>query len=373
MGKPWWVAGAVATVTVGAVMSRPVEVRLSDLSVYLGAAAGLDHGASLYDFIRGDAPFTYPPFAGLLFRPLSWLPRSLVQLVWSLATVGVVAGLGLLVARSFARHLSGVLALVLMLSAPVSSNLKSGQVSIFLAGLIAVDVLALRRTPWFGSLIGLAAAIKLTPLIFIPMLWLAGRRAAAVTATAVFAGCTAVGALALPADSWRFWTGELFQASRLGSIRSVGNQSLNGALLRFGVPPDLRTVLVLAVGGTIAAVALWRAAALARSGDWFAAMVVTGAASVVLSPVSWTHHQVWLVLAMLLPVRGPIWTRAAWTATVLGVMLLPVTALGPPVWSNARLLLAVAVAAFAPMVGPRPAREPARPTTSPGAAGPRLR
>src|SRR5919112_412777 len=119
MGKLWWTAGAVAAITVGAVLSRPVEVRLSDLSVYLGAAAGLDHGASLYDYIRGDAPFTYPPFAGLLFRPLSWLPLSLVQLAWSLATVGFVAGLAVLVSRSFARPLSGALALVLILSAPV--------------------------------------------------------------------------------------------------------------------------------------------------------------------------------------------------------------------------------------------------------------
>ena len=71
--------------------------------------------------------------------------------------------------------------------------------------------------------------------------------------------------------------------------------------------------------------------------------MVVGAASVVLSPVSWTHHQVWLVLAVLLPVRGPAWSRYAWMTLVLAVMLLPVTALGGPVWTNARLLLAVAV------------------------------
>jgi alpha-1,2-mannosyltransferase len=349
----WWAAAAaVAVITAGAALSRPAGVRLSDLSVYLGATAGLDDGASLYDFIRGNAPFTYPPFAALLFRPLTWLPTLPVQVAWSVATVVTVAGLAVLTRRAYA----GPLALVLLLSAPVSSDLKYGQVSLFLAGLIAVDLLALRRTPGFGALIGVAAAIKLTPLIFIPMLWLAGRRTAAMTAAAAFAGCAAIGAVVLPGDSWRFWTGEMVQVSRLGHITSAGNQSLHGALLRFGVDPNVRMVLVAVVGGAIAAVALWRAGRLARDGEWLAAMIVTGAASVVLSPVSWTHHQIWLVLAVLLPVRG---YPAAWRVVVLGVMLLPVTALGPPLWSNSRLLLAVVVAAVLPLRRPAPRPVPA--------------
>jgi len=149
--------------------------------------------------------------------------------------------------------------------------------------------------------------------------------------------------MVLPGDSWRFWTTEMFQVSRLGHITSAGNQSLNGMLLRFEIPESARSVLVLSVGGAIAAVALWRSGRLARDSDWLSALVVTGAASVVLSPVSWTHHQVWLVLAVLLPVRGPAWARYAWMTLVLAVMLLPVTALGGPLWTNSRLLLAVIV------------------------------
>jgi len=93
---------------------------------------------------------------------------------------------------------------------------------------------------------------------------------------------------------------------------------------------------------------MWRAARLGRQGDWLSATVVVGAASIVLSPVSWTHHQVWLVMAALLPVRGPVW---AWRAAVLTVMILPVTALGPPVWSNARLLTAIVIACLVPLRG----------------------
>lgn len=351
----WVLTLAVAAVTVVAALGRPPHLRLSDLSVYLGAARASAGGAGLYDFRHDGAPFTYPPFAGLLFRPLTWLPTPSVQVLWSLATVAAVAGLAMLARPRYAA----VLAPALMLSAPVASNLKFGQISLFLAGLVLLDVLALRRTPWCGALIGVAAAIKLTPLILVPLLWCAGRRTAAVTATVTFAGCGAVAAVLVPGDSWRFWTAGVFTAGRLGTVANVGNQSLNGALLRLEVGPDTRSVLVAVLGGAVAAVALWRGARLARDGDWLSAAIVVGAASIVLSPVSWTHHQIWLVLAVLLPVPGRAALRGAWCTLVLAVMLLPLPALGPPVWSDVRLLLAVAIATAVPV------RPPARPATAP--------
>jgi alpha-1,2-mannosyltransferase len=318
---------------------------------------------------------------------------------------------------------ASALGLALVLSAPVSSDLRYGQVSVFLATLVVADVLVLRGSRLHGVLIGVAAAIKLTPLIFIPMLWFAGRGRAAVTATATFAGCGLIAAVVLPGDSWRFWTVEVSRVSRLGYIESAGNQSLNGALLRFDLPPALRAVAVLIIGGTVAAVALWRAARLGRNGDWVSALIVTGAASIVLSPVSWTHHQIWLVLATLLPVRvrptaqgergcgspqgahdpegahdpqgaldpdgarnaqgardaqsarnAPAGQRArnarrAWVGVVLVVMVLPVTALGPPLWSNARLLLAIVIAALLPLETLRPSRsrsDASSPSSFPG-------
>ena len=355
----WAVTGVVAAGTAGMALRRPPEVQLTDLSVYLGAVSGLADGASLYDFARGAAPFTYPPFAALLFTPLTWLPLPLVQVGWTLATLAVILGLARLAAR---EHPAA--ALILVLSAPVTSNLRFGQVSLLLAALVTVDLLALRRTPWQGALIGLAAAIKLTPLIFIPLLWCAGRRTAAAVATATFAGGGLIGALTLPGDSWRFWGAEVFHVSRLGYITSVGNQSLNGALMRLEIATPVRSLLVLVAGGAVAVLALRRAARLARAGEWLAAAAVTGAASVVLSPVSWTHHQIWLVAAALLPVRGPAWCRPAWTVAVLAVMVLPVTALGPPVWSEARLLLALAVAAVVPLAGA--VREEERQVARPG-------
>ena len=221
---PWLPAALAALITAWAVLARPADVRLSDLGVYTGAVQGLSHGASLYDFISaGNAPFTYPPFAGLVFLPLGGVPTVPLQLAWTLATILTVAGLAMLLARRKPTWLAPGCGLVLVLSAPVSSDLKYGQVSLFLAAMIAVDVLALRRSRWQGLLIGVAAAIKLTPLIFIPLLWLAGRRRAAVLATATFAACGALAALALPGDSWRFWTTEISHVEPAG-LYHLGRQ-----------------------------------------------------------------------------------------------------------------------------------------------------
>jgi alpha-1,2-mannosyltransferase len=377
----WLPAALVAVVTAYAALTRPEAIRLSDLGVYVGAVDGLRHGAGLYDFISaGNAPFTYPPFAGLLFWPLALVSTLPLQVGWTLLTLATVWWLAHLMGRVSGSGAvsASALGLALVLSAPISSDLRYGQVSVFLAALVVADVLVLRGSRLHGVLIGVAAAVKLTPLIFIPMLWFAGRRRAAVTAAATFAGCGLIAAVVLASDSWRFWTVEVSRVSRLGYIESAGNQSLNGALLRFDLPSMLRAVVALIIGGTVAAMALWRAARLGRNGDWVSALIVTGAASIVLSPVSWTHHQIWLVLAVLLPIRARgatpgaqgAWNmRRAWIGVVLVVMVLPVTALGPPLWSNARLLLAIVIAALLPLETLRPSRsrsDASSPSSSPG-------
>src|SRR5205814_695481 len=107
-------------------------------------------------------------------------------------------------------------ALALAASAPVSSDLRFGQVSLGLAALVALDTVALDGRRYQGVLTGVASAVKLTPLVFVPMLWLAGRRRAAVVAGATFAGCGALAAYLLPADSWRFWTTEVWRVDRIG-------------------------------------------------------------------------------------------------------------------------------------------------------------
>ncbi|WP_083449335.1 glycosyltransferase 87 family protein [Actinoplanes rectilineatus] len=335
-----WAPALTVAVVAGAVaLSRPEAGRLTDLQVYAGAVDTLRHGGDLYDYIRnGNAPFTYPPFAALLLLPLAWLPAFPLHLAWTVGVAAAAIALALLVDRRRAP----LIATALLLSAPVSSTFKYGQISLLLALLVAADVLALRRSRRQGVLIGLAAAVKLTPLIFIPMLWLTGRRRAAGIATATFLTCAALAAAVLPQESLRYWLTEMHNVPRLGAITSVGNQSLDGALMRLDVPHHATVALLLA--GAVAAVALRRTAGprTDEHTDLLRCLIVTGAAAVVLSPVSWTHHQVWLVLAAALPLAPGI------RIGVLAIMLLPVTAIDWLPLRESRLLLAVALALFLP-------------------------
>jgi alpha-1,2-mannosyltransferase len=351
----WLPALGLAVAQSWAALSRPYGDWLADLSVYRGSVSELRAGHSLYDFITAHgAPFTYPPFAGLIMAPLAYVADRPTGVIWTLATVALVALMASLVASAvpgvpdrFRPWIAPALAAVLYASAPVSSDIRFGQVSVALAMLVLVDVLVLDRRRAQGVLVGLAAAFKLTPLIFIPMLWIGGRRRAAVISTVTFAAAAAITWIVLPHDSWRFWGTEVFHVNRLGDIATGGNQSANGALLRWGVDDHARSAAMLAVAVVVGGVALWRARAAYRGGSPLIAVVIVGAASVVISPVSWTHHQVWLVLAAALPVRGGRAWQIVASALTAAVMIVPLAAITPAA-TDAHLLLALLIATVIP-------------------------
>ncbi|MGC0420725.1 glycosyltransferase 87 family protein [Embleya sp. AB8] len=236
-------------------------------------------------------------------------------------------------------------AAVLMLSAPVQSNLRLGQVSVFLVLLAFVDALDLTPRPVRGVLIGVAAAIKLTPLLFLLYLWITGRRRDAVRGGVSFVACTGLAHLVWPAASATFWTDAIFSTSRIGNLAATGDQSLNGALIRVGVVPPERAVAWLVLSAMVCVVALIGARECHREGRTTHGVVVVGCATVVASPVSWTHHQVWLVLAGPLLIAGPRKARVAWGVVLLVAMTVSVGGWLPGGFAreNVRLFAALAV------------------------------
>jgi alpha-1,2-mannosyltransferase len=370
--RHWWIvvawilAAGVAGLQAWGGLRRSPGDRLSDLQVYRGAVADLWHGGSLYDFTaqNGAAPFTYPPFAGLVFAPLHPIPFVVLAPLWGVCTFAVVAGLAWAVAGrseirwSDRRLLAPLLAIALFASAPISSNFRFGQVSVFLVALVLLDALAVVPERWRGVATGVAGAIKLTPMIFVPYYWFSGQRRTAIVSTITFFLSTALAWLVLPSDSARFWFTEIWNVNRVGHIATGGNQSLNGALLRAEVPESARAAVAGIVGLLVVAVALYRAALAYRQGRPLLAAVIIGAAGLVFSPVSWTHHQVWLVLAVLVAVGAGVRARAVWIAVLLAVMILPVTSHGSRlpgaefVLGNARLWLALTLAVALPVLRP---------------------
>ncbi|WP_433324017.1 glycosyltransferase 87 family protein [Spirillospora sp. CA-294931] len=346
---PFALFAALACRETVSALRRPLPGRQADLHIYVGSVQTVVDGRPLYDYAAEDGgPFTYPPFALLVLLPVGWPPEQVVRAVWTVATCLAVALIAVLLTwrvRSRRLAVTGGAATVLLLAAPSQSNLRLGQVSVFIVLLVLADALEITPPRWRGTLIGLAAAIKLTPLLFVPYLLVTGQYRAALRAGCVFAAAAALALVALPGDSMRFWTDAVFTTSRIGDLAFDGNQSVQGVLLRYGsLDPELSSAWLLYVAVSTVGALLW-ARELRAEGRVTEAVVVVGCATIAASPVSWTHHQFWTVLAGLVLVsRGGPARRFA-GVVVLVAMAFPLGAPGAAGFlaDNARALCAAVI------------------------------
>jgi alpha-1,2-mannosyltransferase len=271
-----------------------------DIAVYRYGADAIVHGIDLYG-PRDGLPFTYPPFAALLFTVTLPLPFALLVAVWTALSLAAL-GFALFLFTDLAGwRLAGLTAAALAFE-PVWSNLSFAQINLFLMAAIAYDLLRADRpaTGWSahgwnraGWLIGVAAGIKLTPLLFVVFLVLVGRRSAAVTAMVSFLATVAAGFVLLPRSSWAYWSEVLWDPNRVGGVAYAGNQSMLGFLTReIGHQPP--TWVWFLVAGSVA-LALLVLAASYWSEDRGLSVCLAAAAMLVASPISWNHHFVWAV------------------------------------------------------------------------------
>ncbi|MGW0881919.1 glycosyltransferase 87 family protein [Streptomyces sp. NPDC002671] len=281
-----------------------------DLRVYYGTVhMWIHHGGRIYDYRVPGTPygFTYPPFAAVTMLPLALLGRTaataasvLVNLAALAAVLRILAGPGW---RRHGWYRWSLCLCLLALFEPLRDTFSFGQVNLVLLALVLTDcwLLTTGRGRWAGAGIGLAAAVKLTPALFIGLLLLAGRRRAAGIATAVAAAATALAAWADPAASRFYWTVALWDTGRVGHLDYVSNQSLQGVLARLGEPgrPLWATAVLSAL-----CVWAWRARQAVTAGDWTAAFALTGAAACLVSPITWVHHLVWLLPSFAVLVRA---------------------------------------------------------------------
>lgn len=310
-----------------------------DLTVYRAGGQAWWSGVPLYGpefaglVTLLPLPFTYPPISAVLFAALAALPFAVAAVLLAATSLACLAAVAWLTGRRLeaerwrAGQLVAVAVVLGTVLEPVRETLCFGQVNLVLMALVVADCL-LPRTPWpRGALIGLAAAIKLTPAVFV-LFFLAHRRWRPVLAAgAAFAVTTAVGFLAAPRDSVSYWFGGVLNdPARIGSPAFASNQSLSGVLHRWGVPAPWHAVLWL-LGVAAVLVTAWVAVRRLRErGQDVAALLVVAVAGLLASPVSWSHHYVWAVPGLIWcahrALRSPRW----WAAVVgLGA----VTAVGP--------------------------------------------
>ena len=289
----------VLVLVVAAAVAGALHGGLTDLSVYQhGGRTVLDGLSSLGrdDPVTG-LPFTYPPFAAVVMVPVAPLPAWLAAALWTGASMAALAGVVVVTRRSLGRPAPGWLVAVVAGGAvalePVWQNLAFGQVNVFLMLAVLVDLVRPERR-WSGVLVGVAAGVKLTPLVFVVLLLLVGRRTAAGRAVLAFVATVAVGFAVLPGASATYWTDRLVDAARVGPPALAHNQSVYGTLTRLldGPPP---TLLWLAVAGPLALAVLVVGARWWRRGDRVLGTCLAALAMLLASPVSWSHHWVWAV------------------------------------------------------------------------------
>ncbi|SDL16553.1 glycosyltransferase 87 family protein [Tessaracoccus oleiagri] len=298
-----------------------------DVDVYRLGGRMILEGRSLYGAIPAteigaELPFTYPPIAALFFAVFAVMPLGWASFLLSLATVAAIVAVVHLVlremtdlrgARSWAAT-AGASAVLLWLD-PVKQTVDFGQVNSLLMLLVVVDVLLGRGRWWRGSLIGLAIAIKLTPAVFLAF-FLVRRdwRALAVT-LASFAAWTGIGFAVRWSDSIQYWSDTLGDTDRIGQAGYASNQSWNGFIHRV-LGDDVSSlwwVLGCAVVGLFVLALIHR-----LDDDEAAGMTVMGLYALFASPVSWSHHWVWMVPMVLvvarLALRGGGWAPYVWLA-----------------------------------------------------------
>ena len=314
-----------------------------DLAVYVLGAHHLIDGR-LYTASLPTSPhlpFTYPPIAALVFVPLTALSRQAGQLVWATVNVACLYAILVLSLRVVVPGIDRTrLALVAlgamgptMLLEPVWLTFFFGQINLVLCAAILADLtLVLRvgdRALPRGVLLGVSAAIKLIPLVFVPYLFVTRQFRAAWTSIAAFVGATLLAFVCNPSVTWSYFTTYATDAQRVGTTFYISNQSLRGAVERL----DHRMVavpLITAAEGAVLVAGIALAWWAHRASSPFLGILVCATTGMLVSPISWEHHLVWavpillwLALAPDRPVGGPAWAVGG-TAVLVWAPLLRV-------------------------------------------------
>ncbi|MBO0679559.1 mannosyltransferase [Mycolicibacterium sp. S2-37] len=282
----------------------PNGANFVDLHVYVGGAEALGQPGTLYDYVYAEQtpdfplPFTYPPFAAVVFSPLTLLPFGVLAFCWQIGIIAALYGVVRLSQRllgtSGDRRTAMLWTAVGIWLEPLRSTFDYGQVNVALVLAVLWAVLSAR---WWlsGLLVGLAAGVKLTPAV--AGLYFVGARrwGAAVFSAVVFFATVGVSVLVVGPAGSRYFTELLGDADRVGPIGTSFNQSWRGGVSRLlGHDAGYGVAVVLGIVVTAAlAIAAWRA--IGGSKDRLGAILIVQLFGLLLSPISWTHHWVWLL------------------------------------------------------------------------------
>ena len=274
--------------------------------VYRDALLSWESGHNPYGatFTTSHLAFTYPPSALIILSPLAWTGFTLTRLLLWIASIGAAIGAVALVIRASGVQLTryrwclaiGWSCISILVLEPVRSDIDYGQIELLLMFVVVADILLVPHR-YRGILIGLRqVAVNLTPFVFIAYLLAVRDFKSASRAVASFCACTALAWAFWPAESYGYWFHDILDPGRIGSISYAGNQSWDAIVNRLSVLGSateivwiLLSLVTVAVGGFV----VWHGRKAERAAPGIFATTLMG---LLVSPISWTHHWVWVLL-----------------------------------------------------------------------------
>ncbi|MFW0786490.1 glycosyltransferase 87 family protein [Gordonia sp. CPCC 206044] len=281
-----------------------------DLEVYRSGAQTAIDGGSLYDAkLLGQMDYTYAPISIALFAPFTWVTFEAARIIW---TAGIFVALYLVIMLGFKslgrraswplRVIALSLVAVVLLLEPVRTTIWYGQINVFLMLLIVADLSRPESSRLRGVGTGIAAGIKLTPLIFVLYLGMLRQWRALIGLLGAFVTTIAIGFALMPHESWSYWTSKLFDSNRVGAPQTPGNQSVRGLLANLIRSDEPNIVLWLSLALVALALGMYAALVAHRHGQELLSVCIVGMTSCAVSPMSWGHHWVWFVLLVVIGV-----------------------------------------------------------------------
>ncbi|MDI3313780.1 MAG: glycosyltransferase 87 family protein [Mycobacterium sp.] len=354
----WWALWLPAIAALGYTAWRllgrtPYRI---DVDIYrMGSQAWLDgrplysDGALFHTPIGLDLPFTYPPLAAVVFCPFAWLQMpaasvaitSLTFVLLIAAMVMVLTGLGVWTSSRLAAGPAWLrrswLATVIVAAAaiwlePIRSNFAFGQINVVLMTLVIADCVP-RRTPWpRGIVLGLGIALKLTPAVFLLYFLLRRDLGTVARAAASFGAATLAGFLLAWRDSWEYWTDTVRNTDRIGAASLNTNQNVAGVLARLRLGDQERFLVWAAACLLVLAITAWAARRVLDAGEPMLAVIVVALFGLVVSPVSWSHHWVWMLPSVV------VTSTVAWRRRGAAMAALSAAGIALMVWTPIDLL-----------------------------------
>ena len=354
-----------------ATVTTAIQVMLTDfpidMIIYREGVKAFMAGNEVYSvpMMAGDIalPFLYPPFGALVMVPLAgdWFSDAMagdIVIILSNLLIGLVL---LLLAfalnkqrtnRFASSDVIAVTALVwgiVLIFEPVRLNNGFAQINIILMALVALDLIPRKRLKWLpqGWLIGIAAAIKITPLAMLLYFLVRKEIKPIITAGISAIVATAIAAAVRWDVAWEYFTVNLLSMGSGGEIgvqtAYQSNSSLKGFLERLYTSQEamdtasmITTIIWFCLAIITVVLGGWLMIALNKRGLNIEAFMINAFIMLLISPVSWSHHWIWLTIAIpVLFYRAITWRHLSWVSgimvSILGLWSLLILTT-PPKW-----------------------------------------